>query len=334
MNTTVEGVKYSDAGYPVIRAKNIEQNQIDFNDIVYVDKATFEKVRIDCKPNYGDILYTNIGSRFGNASVVQKKEPFIIAWNVLRIQSIDCVNSSFLSYLLNSNRLRITNLNSSSTMSFINGEELGKLEFCIPPLKTQESIVEILGSLDLKIKLNLQMNKTLEAVGEAVFKRWFVDFEFPNQEGKPYKSSGGEMAYNEDNERIIPFGWVNKKVNQIEVAVTDFVANGSFASLKENVKITEDEDFALFIRNTDLKNDFSSKRYVDEHSYKFPSKSQLHGGEIIISNVGDVGSVFLCPWFKKPMALGNNVIMIDSNGKDNFNYYLYYHFKLNNDRIK
>ena len=58
-------------------------------------------------------------------------------------------------------------------------------------------------------KLNLinRMNRTLEAIGEAVFKRWFVDFEFPNQEGKPYKSSGGEMVYNEELGKEIPADW-------------------------------------------------------------------------------------------------------------------------------
>ena len=65
-------------------------------------------------------------------------------------------------------------------------------------------IANFLGAIDDKIGLNLRMNRTLEAVGGAVFKRWFVDFEFPNQKGKPYKSSGGEMVDSELGE--IPQG--------------------------------------------------------------------------------------------------------------------------------
>ena len=61
--------------------------------------------------------------------------------------------------------------------------------------------------MDAKIKTNQQMNRTLEAVGEAVFKRWFGDFEFPNQEGKPYKSTGGKMDYNKDLQKEIPQWW-------------------------------------------------------------------------------------------------------------------------------
>ena len=66
--------------------------------------------------------------------------------------------------------------------------------------------------------------------------------------------------------------------------------------------------------------------YVDRHSYEFLSKSTLYGGEIIISNVGDVGSVHLCPYLDKPMTLGNNIIMLKPN-KQYYSYYLYILFK-------
>ncbi len=74
-------------------------------------------------------------------------------------------------------------------------------------MQEQQTIANILGTLDDKIDLNQQMNNTLEDIGQAIFKRWFVDFEFPNEEGKPYKSSGGEMVYNEESGKEIPKGW-------------------------------------------------------------------------------------------------------------------------------
>ena len=75
----------------------------------------------------------------------------------------------------------------------------------LAPLYEQEFISKILSDLDFKIELNQQMNKTLEEIGQAIFKRWFVDFEFPNEKGKPYKSSGGEMVESELGK--IPKGW-------------------------------------------------------------------------------------------------------------------------------
>lgn len=107
--------------------------------------------------------------------------------------------------------------------------------------------------------------------------------------------------------------------------VTDYVANGSFASLKENVTLYHEPNYAYFIRNTDLKSG-SFEVFVDQHSYEFLSKSTLYGGEIIISNVGDVGSVFLCPKLDGPMTLGNNIIMLRPED-DTLRYYLYIWFK-------
>jgi type I restriction enzyme S subunit len=77
----------------------------------------------------------------------------------------------------------------------------------IPQKQEQQKIASILSALDDKIELNHEMNRTLEAMAQAIFKHWFVDFEFPNEEGQPYKSSGGEMVYSEELQKEIPKGW-------------------------------------------------------------------------------------------------------------------------------
>jgi len=75
----------------------------------------------------------------------------------------------------------------------------------IPPISEQRTIAKILSDLDEKIELNRQMNKTLESIAQAIFKHWFIGFEFPNEEGKPYKSSGGKMVDSKLGD--IPKGW-------------------------------------------------------------------------------------------------------------------------------
>jgi type I restriction enzyme S subunit len=192
----------------------------------------------------------------------------------------------------------------------------------LPSMVEQKQIAEILSSLDDKIDLNRKINANLEKLASSLFKRWFVDFEFPDKNGQPYKSSGGKMMDSELGE--IPNDWCIEKIGNLKLLITDYVANGSFASLKENVsKIFEEEEYALFIRNTDLKNNFASKRYVDRKAYDFLLKTHLKGGEVVISNVADVGSVYKCPKFKKPMVLGNNVIMLDGNFLNNYLYLLF-----------
>ncbi|MGL4998608.1 MAG: restriction endonuclease subunit S, partial [Cetobacterium sp.] len=79
------------------------------------------------------------------------------------------------------------------------------IEIDLPPLETQEKIASILSSLDDKIELNNEMNKTLEEMAQTLFKRWFIDFDFPNEDGEPYCSSGGKMVESELGE--IPEGW-------------------------------------------------------------------------------------------------------------------------------
>ena len=124
---------------------------------------------------------------------------------------------------------------------------------------------------------------------------------------------------------LIPDTFGLLKNGELPLVVTDYVANGSFASLKANVTLYQEPNYAYFIRNTDLKSG-TFEVFVDKHSYDFLSKSTLHGGEIIISNVGDVGSVFLCPKLDKPMTLGNNIIMLRPE-QVNMRYYLYIWFK-------
>lgn len=105
--------------------------------------------------------------------------------------------------------------------------------------------------------------------------------------------------------------------------VTDYVANGSFATLRENVSYRQEPDYAILVRTTDLSNNFKGdKVYIDERAYTFLSKSSLFGGEIIINNIGaGVGQTFKCPYLKERMSLGPNSIMVKTPNNDFFYYY-------------
>ena len=162
--------------------------------------------------------------------------------------------------------------------------------------------------------LDLDINENLEQQAVLLFRSWFTTF------------SQSESVVRQPSEfGQIPENFSIVKVGSLKMLVTDYVANGSFASLKENVTLYQEPNYAYFIRNTDLKSG-SFEVFVDQHSYEFLSKSTLYGGEIIISNVGDVGSVFLCPKLDGPMTLGNNIIMLRPED-DSLRYYLYIWFK-------
>jgi len=85
----------------------------------------------------------------------------------------------------------------------------------VPLRNEQKSIGDLYYFLSKKIEVNQKINELLEAVGEAVFKRWFVDFEFPNQEGKPYKTTGGKMKYSAVLGKDIPADWESKQIGEL-----------------------------------------------------------------------------------------------------------------------
>ena len=207
-------------------------------------------------------------------------------------------------------------LNVGSAVPSLTVPVIEDIDILLPSKATQDKVVSVLKSLDDKIELNRHINDNLEQQAQALFKSWFVDFEpFLREEFFKSDSLFGD----------IPVEWHIVAIKDLSVYITDYVANGSFASLRENVRLYDKPNYAHFIRNTDLKAE-SYKMYVDKHSYEFLSKSVLEGGEIIISNVGDVGSVFLCPKLEKPMTLGNNIILLRPK-KDYLTFYLYMLFK-------
>jgi len=123
------------------------------------------------------------------------------------------VDYLFLYYLLVYNKSKIEALGSGTTFKEVSGAVMKGVEVSIPDISTQKKIASILSSLDDKIELNTRMNKVLEEIAQALFKHWFVDFEFPNEEGKPYRSSGGKMVESEMG--LIPEGWSLKNIGDV-----------------------------------------------------------------------------------------------------------------------
>ena len=141
---------------------------------------------------------------------------------LLAINKVDCctnqgfkniiVNKSicdvdYLYYYLKFHIKEIEALGSGTTFKEVSKVALQKFEINIPNLEEQKRIGNLLSALDEKIELNRKINDNLEAMAKQLYDYWFVQFDFPNEEGKPYKSSGGKMVWNEKLKREIPEGW-------------------------------------------------------------------------------------------------------------------------------
>ena len=103
--------------------------------------------------------------------------------------------------------LDLSNLDSGTGVPSMTFDNYYGLKIFLPNIEKQTKIAQILQTLDKKITINRQINQNLEAMAKQLYDYWFVQFDFPNEEGKPYKSSGGEMVWNEKLKRNIPVGW-------------------------------------------------------------------------------------------------------------------------------
>ena len=304
---------YPDGEYIFVNATNIENGRI-------VEKDPSKKTNLEEFLKYGveltdrTILYS-IDGTIGNIAKY-RGEKCLLGKGACYITLDDSVDVDYIYYLLQSPIFNeyIHIMSTGSTIRHISLKTMRNFTFQLPPIEHQKAIGNVLSSIDNKIEINNKINENLQQQAQAIFKSWFVDFE-PFQDGEFVESELG----------TIPVEFTITRTGRLPLIVTDYVANGSFASLKANVHLYQERNYAYFIRNTDLKSG-GFKVFVDEHSYNFLSKSRLQGGEIIISNVGDVGSVFLCPVLDAPMTLGNNMIMLKPECQE-LQYYLYIWFK-------
>ena len=130
----------------------------------------------------------------------------------------DILDGRYLNALLHTNYAKkyfACNASGSGQRYALSVEALNSFPVPIIPLHEQKQIGEIFSALDKKIELNRQINQNLEAMAKQLYDYWFVQCDFPNEEGKPYKSSGGKMVWNEKLKREIPEGWITKTINEV-----------------------------------------------------------------------------------------------------------------------
>ncbi len=194
-------------GIPVYEQQNAIYNHRDFRFFIDKDKHK-ELLRFTVRPN--DLVISCSGT-IGRTTIISKNDPVGIISQALLIlrPNTKRIDPIFFKYFFTSKvgQHSITSRSMGSVqVNIANREIIESIKMAVPSNLTEQTrIAEILSSLDDKIELNRRMNKTLEEMASALFKRWFVDFEFPDENGKPYKSSGGKMVESEMGE--VPEGW-------------------------------------------------------------------------------------------------------------------------------
>ena len=222
-----------------------------------------EMERVKCSIKRGDVFLTRTSEKLdelGRSCVALKDYPNA-TFNgfTKRLRPIGNVEilPEYAGYYFRSLKFRnaVTSMSSMTTRASLNNDMISLLTITVPTIEEQENIANILSCLDEKIELNNEMNKTLEEMAQCIFKRWFVDFEFPNENGEPYKSSGGEMVDSELG--MIPNGW--EVVNYINTS--DIQYGFAFKS-----KLFNDKEGKPIIRIRDISNSYTPTYTTEEYN--------------------------------------------------------------------
>ena len=321
-NTGADAIKRApiveeDTGIRCLRIGDVSNNR-NFEEwgFTSADEDVIEKFQL----KKDDIVIARTGNTIGVVKYIDKDIKSVYNNGLIRIKINENFNPKFIYY----------NLISEKFKSFIYGISAGTstqpnmkidhmLQYKITDfnIEEQEKIANILSSLDDKIELNNEMNKTLDEMAQSIFKRWFVDFEFPNEDGEPYKSSGGEMVESELG--MIPKGWEVKTIGELcevgsskRIFMKEYVDKGvPFFRSKEIIERSKGNSIS-----TEL---FITQERFNEIKGKFgvPVKN-----DILLTSVGTLGVPYLVDdeefYFKD-----GNLTWFKNFKEEVFRYYIY-----------
>ena len=313
--TPKTGIKeYWDGEIPWISIKDItsSSNKIQ-NTEKYVTRLGVENSSTNILKE-GDIILTARGT-VGEVGRIVKPMAFNQSCFGLRAKT-GIVTSDFLYYKLKTIMKNIKNHSHGSVFNTINRETFKHIFIDLPSLEEQKRIADILTALDDKIELNNQMNQTLEEIASLFYKRWFVDFEFPDDKGKPYKSSGGEMVDSELG--MIPKGWEVKNLTEIAKFV-----NG-LAMQKFRPQINEESLPVLKIKEL-ISNSVSKSTERCKKNIK--DEVKVFDGDIIFSWSGTLAVKI---WSGGDAGLNQHLFKVSSSIYPKWLYYLIVLYNLNN----
>jgi type I restriction enzyme S subunit len=188
----------------------------------------------------------------------------------------DKLNGRFLHYWLNTKQAKRyfeNNAGGSGQRCTLVLDCIKSTPLYLPNLSTQEKIAKVLSDLDAKIELNNRINRELEAMAKTLYDYWFVQFDFPNEQGKTYKSSGGKMVYNAELKREIPKGWEVKKLSDIANITTGKLDSNAevkagkfyFYTCAENPTRTDSyafDDSVILVAGNNASGNFHINRYT------------------------------------------------------------------------
>lgn len=306
---THDSPKQKKKGKPLITSKHIKGRNIDFNSAYLISIEDFSKINERSQVEQWDVIVSMIGEYCGFCYIEHNSKIDYAVKNVGLYKAGSKIEAEWLYYYLTSpiGKQYLNSVKSGSSQPYLT---LGALR-SLPILHTdnklvKQQITKTLSDLDSKIELNNKINQELDVIAKTLYDYWFVQFDFPNEQGLPYKASGGKMVYNKELKREIPEGWKVEKISKC-CSIIDCLH-----SKKPDCNFENDNYFLLQLEN--LKDDglidLSKKYFVTVQDYnKWTSRIKVKEHDIVITNAGRVGATAQIPK-NVTTGIGRNITAI------------------------
>jgi type I restriction enzyme S subunit len=263
---------------------NITTGSLDSNAFVENGKYPFytcakEPTNIDTYAFDDDVVLVAGNNAQGNFHVNRFKGKFNAYQRTYILTSKGEKSIDYIYYLLSLALKLLKDKSQGSQTKFLT---IGILkEIHVPNLANSQIVAKVLSDLDTKIELNNRINRELEAMAKTLYDYWFVQFDFPNEQGKPYKSSGGKMVYNIELKREIPEGWEMKKLS-------DIATTGSGGTPLSTKKEYYENGNIPWINSGEVNMPFivSTKNFITQKGLENSSAKMFKRGTILMAMYG------------------------------------------------
>jgi type I restriction enzyme S subunit len=324
--------KWTDSGKLVIRNFNIKKGRLSLSDPSFTNEETYNERIKRKRPESGDLIITR-EAPMGEVCIIPEGLECCLGQRMVLLKpNKKRVVASYLLYALQSEFVQTQIQKSDKTGSIVSNLRIPVLEqLHIPVFDTinQQKIASILTALDTKILLNNRINAELEAMAKTLYDYWFVQFDFPDINGKPYKTSGGKMVWNEELKREIPEGFLNCKLGDV------LASTGTGLNPRENFVLGEGNNYYVTIKNIEQGRvilDNKCDKITDTSLEIINKRSDLKIGDILFTSIEPVGITYLILEKPKNWNINESVFTIRPNYEKITSEFLY--MFLSGDYIK
>ncbi|WP_235146773.1 restriction endonuclease subunit S [Franconibacter pulveris 1160] len=300
---------------------SLNKGRLDLTKSAFLSEEDFKKWTKRITPKEGDLLFS-YETRLGEAALMPAGVRACLGrrMGLLRFNKAKAIPEYVLyAYLSPAFQQTIkANTLTGATVDRLSISEFPNFPIRIPPLEEQKKVANLLGSIDKKIALNNRINAELEVMAKTLYDYWFVQFDFPDANGKPYKTSGGKMVYNATLKREVPVGWAVNTLSQI--------ANITMGQSPAGESYNEDGIGTLFFQgSTDFGWLFPTPRQYTTSPARMAKK-----GDILLSVRAPVGDMNIA---NADCCIGRGLAALNSKShSDGFLFYVMKYFKQIFDR--